>query len=181
MATASTALPAERPVADAAPPPRWLEAVDDAVIGLINVMLALEVLLVFASTMERAIFNSSSMMWVDEVSPLFLVTLAFMGGAVAYGHGQFIAIKVVLDRLSARMQRFLNAATEWIAIVVSILFWIFLNLTRAGRGLYAVGGNPVAARYCGIDQSRQELLAYSISGAVAASDLTASVPFRRAG
>ncbi|MBS3649004.1 ABC transporter permease [Pseudaminobacter sp. 19-2017] len=55
----------------------------------------------------------------------------------------------------------------WIAILVSILFWVFLNLTRAGRGLYAVGGNPVAARYCGIDQSRQELLAYSISGAVA--------------
>jgi rhamnose transport system permease protein len=56
---------------------------------------------------------------------------------------------------------------EWIAIAVSILFWIFLSFTRAGRGLYAVGGNPVAARYCGIDQRKQELLAYSISGAVA--------------
>jgi rhamnose transport system permease protein len=55
----------------------------------------------------------------------------------------------------------------WIAIAVSILFWIFLSFTRAGRGLYAVGGNPVAARYCGIDQRKQELLAYSISGAVA--------------
>jgi rhamnose transport system permease protein len=55
----------------------------------------------------------------------------------------------------------------WIAIAVSILFWIFLNFTRAGRGLYAVGGNPVAARYCGIDQRKQELLAYSISGATA--------------
>jgi len=55
----------------------------------------------------------------------------------------------------------------WIAIAVSILFWIFLNATRAGRGLYAVGGNPVAARYCGIDQRKQELLAYSITGAVA--------------
>lgn len=54
----------------------------------------------------------------------------------------------------------------WIAIVVSALFWVFLNLTRPGRGLYAVGGNPVAARYCGIDQRRQELMAYSISGAV---------------
>lgn len=54
----------------------------------------------------------------------------------------------------------------WIAIAVSILFWIFLNSTRAGRGLYAVGGNPVAARYCGIDQRRQEFLAYSITGAV---------------
>jgi rhamnose transport system permease protein len=55
----------------------------------------------------------------------------------------------------------------WIAIVVSILFWIFLNATRSGRGLYAVGGNPIAARYCGIDQRKQELLAYSITGAVA--------------
>lgn len=54
----------------------------------------------------------------------------------------------------------------WIAIVVSLLFWVFLNLTRAGRGLYAVGGNPVAARYCGIDLRKQELLAYAIAGAV---------------
>jgi rhamnose transport system permease protein len=54
----------------------------------------------------------------------------------------------------------------WIAIVVSILFWLFLNLTRAGRGLYAVGGNPVAARYCGINQQAQELMAYATSGAV---------------
>lgn len=55
----------------------------------------------------------------------------------------------------------------WIAIAVAFLFWVFLSFTRAGRGLYAVGGNPVAARYCGIDQRRQDLLAYSISGAVA--------------
>ena len=40
-------------------------------------------------------------------------------------------------------------------------------MTRAGRGLYAVGGNPVAARYCGIDLGRQQFLAYAISGAVA--------------
>lgn len=55
----------------------------------------------------------------------------------------------------------------WIAIIVALLFWVFLSFTRAGRGLYAVGGNPVAARYCGIDQRRQDLLAYAISGAVA--------------
>lgn len=55
----------------------------------------------------------------------------------------------------------------WIAIAVSIAFWIFLNHTRTGRGFYAVGGNTLAARYCGIDGRRQELLAYAISGAVA--------------
>lgn len=54
----------------------------------------------------------------------------------------------------------------WIAIAVSILFYIFLNYTRTGRSIYAVGGNPVAARYCGIDQRVQELIAYAITGAV---------------
>jgi len=120
MATPSTALPAE----GAAPPralPAWLGAADAAVIALLNVMLAFEVVLVFTSTMVRALFNTSSMMWVDEVSPLFLVTLAFMGGAVAYGHGQFIAIRVVLDRTPAGTQRYLTATTEWIAIAVSLL------------------------------------------------------------
>ena len=55
----------------------------------------------------------------------------------------------------------------WIAVVVAFAFYVFLNRTRAGRGLYAVGGNPVAARYCGIDQRRQEILAYAITGATA--------------
>jgi tripartite ATP-independent transporter DctM subunit len=120
MATSSTVLPA----AGAAPPsaaPAWLDAIDSAVIALLNVMLAAEVVLVFSSTMVRALFNTSSMMWVDEVSPLFLVTLAFMGGAVAYGHGQFIAIRVLVDRLPGDVQRYLDATTEWIAIAVSLL------------------------------------------------------------
>src|SRR5437764_794217 len=103
------------------PLPRWLERVDGIVIAVLNVMLAAEVVLVFATTMQRTLSHSSSMMWVDEVSPLFLVTLAFLGGAVAYGHGQFIAIKVVLDRMPLPAQRFLSAATEWIAIAVSVL------------------------------------------------------------
>jgi len=55
----------------------------------------------------------------------------------------------------------------WIAAALSLAAFLFLSMTRAGRGLYAVGGNPTAARYCGIDPGRQQLLAYAISGAVA--------------
>jgi len=120
LVTSATALPGAVPAAPRSTP-RWLAAIDTLVIAILNVMLAAEVLLVFGSTMERSLFNSSSTMWVDEVSPLFLITLAFLGGAVAYGHGQFIAIKVLVDRLPARAQAFLQAVTEWIAIVVSAL------------------------------------------------------------
>ncbi len=55
----------------------------------------------------------------------------------------------------------------WLAVGVAVLAAVFLNLTRTGRALYAIGGNPVAARYCGIDQRRLETLVYGLSGAVA--------------
>lgn len=55
----------------------------------------------------------------------------------------------------------------WISALVAVLAWLFLSWTRPGRGMYAVGGNPVAARYCGIDLGHQQLVAYAISGAVA--------------
>jgi rhamnose transport system permease protein len=44
---------------------------------------------------------------------------------------------------------------------------VFLTRTRPGRGLYAVGGNPVAARYCGVSVERSQALVYALSGAVA--------------
>ena len=105
--------------------------------------------------------------------PPIVVTL----GTLAVYRGMIIIIakgdQVNASEMGVEFQAFPKDAflgltsPVWFAIGVSILFWVFLNLTRAGRGLYAVGGNPVAARYCGIDQRRQELLAYAISGAVA--------------
>jgi rhamnose transport system permease protein len=98
-------------------------------------------------------------------------------GTLAVFRGMIIIIaggdQVNASEMSAAFQAFPKQVflgltmPVWIAIGVSILFWIFLNATRPGRGLYAVGGNPIAARYCGIDHRRQELLAYSITGAVA--------------
>ncbi len=111
--------------------------------------------------------------------------IAFLGippivmtlGTLAVFRGMIIIIaagdQVNASEMGAAFQAFPKqvflglASPVWIAIAVSFLFWLFLNHTRAGRGLYAVGGNPVAARYCGIDLRRQELLSYAISGAVA--------------
>ena len=101
--------------------PAWLKALDSAALALLNVLLAIEVLLVFAGTMVRTFYHSSTMMWVDEVSPLFLVTLAFVGGAVAYSRGQFIAITVLADRASTPWRTYFHAVSEWIVVLVSLL------------------------------------------------------------
>ncbi|MFO1306296.1 MAG: TRAP transporter large permease subunit [Burkholderiales bacterium] len=118
---ATPALAPEAPVDAGIAAPRWLHAIDTAVIAVLNVMLAVEVLLVFGSTMIRSIFNTSAMMWVDEVSPLFLVNLAFLGGAVSYGRGQFIAITLLVERAPAVWNGILKAFAEWLVIGISLL------------------------------------------------------------
>ncbi len=44
--------------------------------------------------------------------------------------------------------------------------WRLLNHTRMGRAIYALGGNPTAAKYCGIDPRRLELFVFALSGAI---------------
>lgn len=44
---------------------------------------------------------------------------------------------------------------------------IFLHRTPAGRGIYAIGGNPVAARLSGMPVNRRLVLVYALSGLMA--------------
>lgn len=56
---------------------------------------------------------------------------------------------------------------SWIAIAAVIFFSIFMSRTALGRAFYAVGGNPHAATYAGIDVGRTQFWAFTISGALA--------------
>jgi tripartite ATP-independent transporter DctM subunit len=103
------------------PVPAWIDMLDRAIIVLLNVALVAEVILVFVNTMVRTLFNSSALMGVDEASPLFLITLAFMGGAVAYSRGQFIAITILADRAPRAWNEAFKACSEWVVIIVSLL------------------------------------------------------------
>ena len=56
---------------------------------------------------------------------------------------------------------------SWIAILVIALAWLLLTRTALGRAFYAVGGNPHAAVYAGIDVGRTRFAAFVLSGALA--------------
>lgn len=51
--------------------------------------------------------------------------------------------------------------------VLAALVYVFLAHTRWGRALYAIGGNPAAARLAGIPVQRYRALAYVLSGLIA--------------
>jgi rhamnose transport system permease protein len=54
-----------------------------------------------------------------------------------------------------------------IAVAVYLVAGYFINHTRTGRQIYAVGSNPMAAEISGIPKRRLVLLVYSIMGALA--------------
>ncbi|MGI8826286.1 MAG: ABC transporter permease [Chloroflexota bacterium] len=53
------------------------------------------------------------------------------------------------------------------AAVVGVIFIYTLRYTRFGRRIYAVGGNPEAARLAGINVARTTLMVFLMSGALA--------------
>lgn len=55
----------------------------------------------------------------------------------------------------------------FIAFGVAILTYVFLNHTRIGRQVYALGSNPVAAPLRGIKVAQVTLLVFTLSGALA--------------
>ncbi|MFM7444429.1 MAG: ABC transporter permease [Tabrizicola sp.] len=56
---------------------------------------------------------------------------------------------------------------SWVAIVLIAVFAVILTRTALGRAFYAVGGNPHAAVYAGIDVGRTQFWAFTLSGALA--------------
>ncbi len=54
-----------------------------------------------------------------------------------------------------------------ILVIVAILCWVFLELPRHGRLMYAIGSNARAAALAGTNVNRYKILAYMISGVLA--------------
>ncbi|MEV7598879.1 ABC transporter permease [Kitasatospora sp. NPDC089797] len=56
----------------------------------------------------------------------------------------------------------------WLLILVAAAVHVLLTYTDIGRNVYAIGGNPTAARLAGIDLNKYLIAAYVLTGTVAA-------------
>ena len=53
-----------------------------------------------------------------------------------------------------------------IALVVAAVIWVLHNKTRFGKNIYAIGGNPDAAKVSGVPVPRNLIFVYAIAGAL---------------
>jgi ribose transport system permease protein len=106
--------------------------------------------------------------------PSFIITLAI--GTVLTGIEYAFTNQATV--FSGVAQGYVNIAAKsyflglsnqiWIAVVVALVLWVLLDRTEVGRYMYAIGGNPEAARLSGIRTRALRLLGFVIVGVSAA-------------
>ncbi|MEH7093754.1 MULTISPECIES: galactose/methyl galactoside ABC transporter permease MglC [Bacillaceae] len=50
------------------------------------------------------------------------------------------------------------------AIIVSLIIWVIWNKTQLGKNMYAIGGNPEAAKVSGVNVAKNIIIIYMIAG-----------------
>ena len=116
-----------------------------------------------ANGLGVAIFKVSPfMMSLGMASIGFGIALYLTGGVPVYG------MPVAFGDIFGFGMLFGLPAPVWVAILLIVLLWVFLNWTRFGRHIYAVGGNPRAAELSGIDTRATLFMTYTLCAAFAA-------------
>ncbi|MBR4344717.1 MAG: beta-methylgalactoside transporter [Lachnospiraceae bacterium] len=96
--------------------------------------------------------------------PPFIATLAMMevvyGIALIYTGAKPLG-GYTLDYTSIATGKFLGVSyLIWIAIIVAGVTWFIFNMTRHGKYMYAIGGNPQAAEAAGVPVRLTIVLVY---------------------
>jgi L-arabinose transport system permease protein len=91
----------------------------------------------------------------------------FRGIAFIMSDGQSIAIFSDTFRFIGIGRILSLPLLIWILLLTAIVFHLFLARSIVGRNIYALGGNPVVARFSGININRYRVGIYIMSGVAA--------------
>lgn len=118
-----------------------------------------------------AAFGSVTGFFIAYLSvPPFIATLAMM--EIVYGINM---IFTNATPLGGYVSNYTNVASGkflgisyliWIAIIVAAITWFIFNMTRHGKYMYAVGGNPQAAEVAGVPVKTTLILIYMKAAAM---------------
>lgn len=102
--------------------------------------------------------------------PPFIATLAMMeivyGIAMIYTNATPLG-GYVTEYTNVAGGRFLGINyLIWIAVIVAIISWFIFNMTRHGKYMYAIGGNPQAAEVAGVPVKKTLILIYMKAAAM---------------
>ena len=94
-------------------PPRWSGAVwlDNALEWTVGAAILAELVVILLNIMVRVV-TGDSVLWTQEVSEIALLTIAFIGGAIAYPKGAHMSVQALVMRLPASWKPYLAALVD---------------------------------------------------------------------
>ncbi|WP_347108502.1 TRAP transporter large permease subunit [Paenarthrobacter sp. S56] len=101
-------------------PPRWSGAVwfDKTLEWTVDAAIIAELLVILLNILVRVI-TGNSVLWTQEVSEIALLTIAFIGGAIAYPKGAHMSVQALIMRLPATWKPYLAALVDCLVLVMS--------------------------------------------------------------
>ncbi|MDI7863368.1 ABC transporter permease [Rhizobiaceae bacterium n13] len=112
------------------------------------------------------------LVWKLDIPPIVVTlgTLTIYRGLIfLLSGGAWINAHQMSDSFKA-LPRFEIAGApvlSWLSVIMIAIMFLIMSRTPLGRAFFAVGGNPHAAVYTGIDVGRTRFLAYCLSGTLA--------------
>lgn len=112
---------------------------------------------------------TSIIITIATMNTYFAFLMFFTGGHSIYDLPDWWSNRIVLFQTEAPNGDLIRITLPILVMVLAIaLTWFLLNRTRAGRQLYAMGGNIESARRIGISIAKMHYLAYGFLGFMAA-------------
>ncbi|MDW9672028.1 ABC transporter permease [Sinorhizobium meliloti] len=115
---------------------------------------------------------NGTLVWKLNIPPIVVTlgTLTIYRGLIfVLTNGKWINAHEMSDAFKAlpRLDVAGMPVLSWLSLVIVALMFLVMCRAPLGRAFYAVGGNPHAAVYTGIDVGRTRFFAYCLSGALA--------------
>ncbi len=133
--------------------------------------IPLVILVALGAGLALGAFNGTLVGWAGISSIIAtLGTISIYRGAIfLMSGGEWISAHEMTEgfRMIPDAKLLGISAIIWYMVLVVILFSVFMNLTRTGREIYALGGNKTAAKYVGIRDKKVNFLVFCLSGLVA--------------
>ncbi|MCD7868665.1 MAG: beta-methylgalactoside transporter [Clostridiales bacterium] len=132
----------------------------------LNIFVALIIVMVIC-----ALFGSVTGFFIAYMHvPPFISTMAMM--EIVYGINM---IYTNSTPLGGYVTAYTNLSTGtflgisyliWIAVIVAVITWFIFNMTRHGKYMYAIGGNPQAAEVAGVPVNQTLIIIYAKAAAM---------------
>ena len=143
-----------------------------------NMSIGMSIVLTILVCLTIAVVNSVLIvkLKIPDMIAALSVMFVYQGVALTYSNGGAITERMTRpDGVQAPglvPAAFRALGKEpWLIVIMLLVVafaFFFLNYTKHGRYMYAVGGNPEAARLSGIPVAKYRILAYFLSAAFAA-------------